>query len=222
MVDRAASERARAEGNAAFRQGKWALSIAHYTRAAALDPTDGVPLTNRAQARLKLEQYEDAERDCDAALRLGPAVKASYRRALARRARGDVAGALADIDDVLVHEPANGAALSERAELLALTSSRPAPAPAPQAAAVPSSSGPRQAIDHALPATAPAQAVTGFAALRQAREGKKAFAGRPTANAAHAAAASPSTATLAIPQAAAAVDSAVAASTSIAASEGGG
>jgi tetratricopeptide (TPR) repeat protein len=65
-------------------------------------------LNNRAMARLKLQQWEDAVTDCSAVLALEPRnVKALLRRATAAQALGQGAAAAADWRAVLAAEPRN-------------------------------------------------------------------------------------------------------------------
>ena len=121
----------RDEGNAAFRSGDFASAVAHYTAAAAADPTCPLALSNRAAAHLKLLDYEAAERDATLALALDHRQpKALLRRGIARaalsgggcggderRERQLLAGARGDLEAVLALEPGNRQA---RAELEAL------------------------------------------------------------------------------------------------------
>ncbi|KNE69034.1 hypothetical protein AMAG_13909 [Allomyces macrogynus ATCC 38327] len=105
-------------GNVYFKKAKYAKAIQHYARAIALDPTDAVFYLNRAAAYLKLDQNEQAEQDCDAALHRDPkSVKALFRRASARRATGNTAGAIADLERALVLEPTNKSVKDELAVL---------------------------------------------------------------------------------------------------------
>jgi cytochrome c-type biogenesis protein CcmH/NrfG len=77
-------------------------------RALELEPGLVSALNNRAMARLKLEQWSDAEQDCSAVLAAEPSnVKALLRRAAARRAQGQAAAAAQDWRAVLRVEPRN-------------------------------------------------------------------------------------------------------------------
>ena len=133
------AEALRDEGNAAFRSGDFASAVAHYSAAAAADPTCPLALSNRAAAHLKLLDYEAAERDATLALALDHRQpKALLRRGMARaalsggagamgagvggplddrRERQLLAGARGDLEAVLALEPGNRQA---RAELEAL------------------------------------------------------------------------------------------------------
>jgi tetratricopeptide (TPR) repeat protein len=97
----------RAEGNEAFGGGEYARAVELYTRAAeaaaaaAVDGGSGeaaLALSNRSLARLKLKDWRAAADDATAALRLDPTfVKSWERRAAARNALGQHAGAAADL-----------------------------------------------------------------------------------------------------------------------------
>lgn len=138
------AEALRDEGNAAFRSGDFASAAAHYSAAAAADPTCPLALSNRAAAHLKLLDYESAERDATLSLQIDHRQpKALLRRGIARaalsggagsaaaagagglllpadaqrRERQLLAGARGDLEAVLALEPNNRQA---RAELEAL------------------------------------------------------------------------------------------------------
>ncbi|WOO84615.1 RNA polymerase II-associated protein 3 [Vanrija pseudolonga] len=157
-MSRAASEAARAEGNAAFRKGKWSDAAQAYTRAIEADSSDPVPYANRAQVWLKLERYPAAEADATRAIERNGGVKASFRRALARRAQGKLPSAAADLRSVLAAEPNNAPAAAELEEVdreiregrdVAEEQAAPAPAPAvkqpPKLAPVPAAASPAAA-----------------------------------------------------------------------------
>ncbi|KAL1407150.1 hypothetical protein Q8F55_006564 [Vanrija albida] len=116
-MSRAESEAARAEGNASFRKGRWTEAAAAYTRAIEADPSDSLPYANRAAAWLKLGRYAAAEADATRALERGGGVKASFRRAAARRAQGQLGAAGEDLRAVLAAEPNNAAAAAELEEV---------------------------------------------------------------------------------------------------------
>jgi len=82
------AQRFKDRGNKRYAGKQFALAIADYSKAIELaDPNDPEAAKfygNRAQCYASLEQHADAERDCDAALRLDPRyVKALVRRATA-------------------------------------------------------------------------------------------------------------------------------------------
>ncbi|EFN56187.1 hypothetical protein CHLNCDRAFT_22514, partial [Chlorella variabilis] len=94
-------------GNEHFKRGRYRQAVEAYTASLALQPTC-LAAANRAMARLKLGQHEEAEADCGEALRLDPLyVKAYQRRATARRQLGDLLGAVQDHESVLRLEPSN-------------------------------------------------------------------------------------------------------------------
>ncbi|OSD02441.1 TPR-like protein, partial [Trametes coccinea BRFM310] len=73
------------QGNEAFKAGDFPKAIGHYTAAFIADPSNPTYPLNRAAAYLKLGKNEDAERDCDAVLRLDSKnVKGLFRRGQAR------------------------------------------------------------------------------------------------------------------------------------------
>ncbi|KAI9064668.1 TPR-like protein [Trametes sanguinea] len=73
------------QGNEAFKAGDFPKAIGHYTAAYIADPSNPTYPLNRAAAYLKLGKNEDAERDCDAVLRLDSRnVKGLFRRGQAR------------------------------------------------------------------------------------------------------------------------------------------
>lgn len=75
-------------------------------------------LNNRAQARLKLQQWAEAEQDAGAVLAQEAAnVKALLRRAAARRALGRGPEAAADLRAALAAQPNNKEAAQQLAEL---------------------------------------------------------------------------------------------------------
>ena len=105
-------------GNALYAKGEYRAAIAEYNQCAILLPFDALPLSNRAQCWLKLQQWSEAERDCSAALELDARnVKALYRRATARKGLGQLDSALADLDRVAAIEPNNKPALQLRREV---------------------------------------------------------------------------------------------------------
>ncbi|KAI0366954.1 hypothetical protein BV20DRAFT_1055279 [Pilatotrama ljubarskyi] len=111
------SAKAQAEkdkGNAAFKAGDFPKAIGHYTAAFLSDPSNPTYTLNRAAAYLKLGKYEDAERDCDAVLRIdGQNVKGLFRRGQARAALQKLQQAEKDFAEVLRLDAANQAAKQE-------------------------------------------------------------------------------------------------------------
>ncbi|KAJ9124086.1 hypothetical protein QFC22_000881 [Naganishia vaughanmartiniae] len=108
------------QGNSAYKKGKWVDAIGHYTTASVLAPQDPAPLLNRAQAYLKIEKWQDAERDCSRVLGLAGQkgnVKALYRRALARKELKSYKDAKSDLEVLLKTEPTNAAAKEELVDI---------------------------------------------------------------------------------------------------------
>ena len=136
-TDDAASavEKIRARGNAFFAAGDVDLAIATYDQAVSLRPLPppaslAACFANRAAAYLKKNSHSFAEKDASAALdNLAAAMKSSpnatadqqakwsvlrlkvlYRRAVARKAQGKLASAIADLQTVLALQPQNSQA----------------------------------------------------------------------------------------------------------------
>ncbi|CDO75142.1 hypothetical protein BN946_scf184639.g4 [Trametes cinnabarina] len=102
------------KGNEAFKAGDFPRAIGHYTAAFIADPSNPTYPLNRAAAYLKLGKNEDAERDCDAVLRLDPkSVKGLFRRGQARVALQKLREAEADFSQALKLDHANQAARQE-------------------------------------------------------------------------------------------------------------
>ncbi|XP_038054486.1 RNA polymerase II-associated protein 3-like [Patiria miniata] len=102
------------KGNALFKQGKYEPAVVCYTAGMEADPTNAILPANRAMANLKLERFEDAERDCDKSISLDCTyIKAYARRAAARFGLGKLEDAKKDYQQVLNLEPSNKQASSE-------------------------------------------------------------------------------------------------------------
>lgn len=128
--DAARFEAARAAGNEAYRAGRYADAVAHYTKAEECNPCSALAPANRALAWLKLHQFRKASDDCSVALALlddfAPEpgttqlrVKCLLRRAEARRGVSPplLAAAARDYVDVLAIEPSNPRAQQALREL---------------------------------------------------------------------------------------------------------
>ena len=115
---KADAEAEKALGNACFKKKQYMQAAQHYTRSMAFDGNNPVYPSNRAMAHLKMGAYEEAERDCDLALRLDQCnVKALLRRGAARAALGSYEEAAQDYARVLDIEPGNRQAKGELALL---------------------------------------------------------------------------------------------------------
>ncbi|XP_059485604.1 protein unc-45 homolog A [Neocloeon triangulifer] len=100
------------EGNDAFKSSAWLQAVHCYTKALELHPVPdsarAILLKNRAAAYLKLEKYNKAEKDCDAAIEICPTdPKALFRRANALEALGRVEEAYRDATNAMKSDPTN-------------------------------------------------------------------------------------------------------------------
>ncbi|GAA5823283.1 hypothetical protein JCM3770_003065 [Rhodotorula araucariae] len=154
------AEQCKQAGNAAFKAGEYELAVAHYSTAIQLDPSVATYPLNRALVHLKLANPRDAETDASTALALdgGRGPKALFRRALARKALGNLDGARSDLQEA----KRQGAGDEVDNELAALTNQLgidaepkvPAPSPASRAKA-PSPSTERLRASVASPSSSP-------------------------------------------------------------------
>jgi tetratricopeptide (TPR) repeat protein len=86
MSGKGKGEKAKEKGNEAFRKGQYAEAVGLYTEAVLADASNHVYYLNRSMAYMKLNKFEDAERDASASLRLGgDNMKAYFRRGTARK-----------------------------------------------------------------------------------------------------------------------------------------
>lgn len=76
--ERKAALEAKAEGNGHYRKREFAEAIACYNRAIELDPTDMTFLTNRAAAYYEDGKYDECIADCQEAVTVGRANRASF------------------------------------------------------------------------------------------------------------------------------------------------
>eukprot|EP00435_Cladocopium_sp_Y103_P025058 s1947_g6.t1 len=108
----AGAEKAKETGNKLFQEGKIEDSERWFSKAIWLveesgkvnapDTLKGILHSNRAYARLQLEQWSSAEGDCSEALKLNSKnPKALFRRALARKGLKQFQGALEDVKHLL-------------------------------------------------------------------------------------------------------------------------
>ncbi|MBW0525000.1 hypothetical protein O181_064715 [Austropuccinia psidii MF-1] len=109
----------RNKGNMAFQNGNFQLAIENYTLAIKANPADYLLFSNRAMARLKLQQWKLAEKDCTRSLELLPFrnCKALFRRATARKHLHKWTEALQDLQLALEIEPTNQSIQKEFTEL---------------------------------------------------------------------------------------------------------
>ncbi|RNF10850.1 putative TPR-repeat protein [Trypanosoma conorhini] len=108
---------AKETGNTFFQSGKFKEAIEAYTTGIDLDPEGTVAHVlygNRSLCYLKLERWEEAERDASACLRLNHSnPKGYFRRAMARKRLGNLKGARTDLEAVLALSPNDASATSE-------------------------------------------------------------------------------------------------------------
>jgi DnaJ homolog subfamily C member 7 len=95
-------DRARTAANDMFKRGKYSDAVEAYTEALEIDPANKVTnsklLGNRAMARIKIKEFDEAKADCDQALKLDPTyTKARRTRAKATGESGDWEQAVKDL-----------------------------------------------------------------------------------------------------------------------------
>lgn len=103
-------DRAKEDGNAAFKSGRMAEAVRLYTQALEVDPTNrgtnSKLFQNRAAAHIKLKKFSAAISDCDAALKLdGSYTKARKTRANALGHSGDWDAAVKELKDLSESNP---------------------------------------------------------------------------------------------------------------------
>ena len=121
----ATADEAKVAGNGHFKAGKWLWAADGYTEAIEIsEPGRGTPqiraaraiyFSNRAQARIKMELFEQAAADCSESLRLAPDnVKTLLRRSKAYEGQDKLVEAVDDMKKVveLSPVPANKKALA--------------------------------------------------------------------------------------------------------------
>ncbi|KAI9471987.1 MAG: hypothetical protein EXX96DRAFT_602575 [Benjaminiella poitrasii] len=74
------ADKAREEGNALFKAGKWPEAIEQYTEAIKRNDKDVRPYSNRAACYLKLMAVHEAEKDADKCIELDPTFTRGYIR----------------------------------------------------------------------------------------------------------------------------------------------
>ncbi len=104
----------RERGNEYFAKGNMEQAVKYYTRSIGFNPRSIPAYSNRAMALLKLKDFEAADADCCAALKLDPNhVKTLLRRGTARNSLGRHRAALADFLAVRELEPSNKQAAAQ-------------------------------------------------------------------------------------------------------------
>ncbi|XP_060052004.1 sperm-associated antigen 1 isoform X2 [Erinaceus europaeus] len=99
--------REKEKGNEAFNAGDYEEAVMYYSRSLSVLPTVAA-YNNRAQAELKLQNWNSAFMDCEKVLELEPGnLKALLRRATTYKQQNKVQEALEDLHKVLDAEPDN-------------------------------------------------------------------------------------------------------------------
>lgn len=115
------AQREKDKGNEAFRSGDYEEAISYYSRSLSVLPSTAA-YNNRAQAEIKLKNWQNAFNDCEQVLNLEPNnMKALLRRATVNKNLQNYPAALDDLKTVLHQEPDNPIAkkvLCELEELL--------------------------------------------------------------------------------------------------------
>ncbi|XP_036732180.2 sperm-associated antigen 1 [Manis pentadactyla] len=105
------------KGNEAFNSGDYEEAVMYYTRSISVLPTI-VAYNNRAQAEIKLQNWNSAFQDCEKVLELEPGnVKALLRRATTFKHQNKLQEAIEDLSKVLDVEPDNELAKKTLAEV---------------------------------------------------------------------------------------------------------
>ncbi|XP_012664957.1 sperm-associated antigen 1 [Otolemur garnettii] len=99
--------REKEKGNEAFNSGDYEEAVMYYTRSISAFPTVAA-YNNRAQAEIKLQNWNSAFQDCEKVLELEPGnVKALLRRATTYKHQNKLQEAIEDLSKVLDAEPDN-------------------------------------------------------------------------------------------------------------------
>ncbi|OIR57880.1 MAG: chaperone activator Sti1 [Amphiamblys sp. WSBS2006] len=100
LHDPVLGEKARAEGTALFKEGKYPEAIEKYTEAIRRNDQDAKAYANRAAAYMKLLAYTEAMNDCNACLQIDPAfIKAHIRKSEIELAQKQHVTALCTCED---------------------------------------------------------------------------------------------------------------------------
>nr|XP_058961372.1 tetratricopeptide repeat protein 12-like isoform X1 [Pocillopora verrucosa] len=102
----AEAEKLKGKGNAAFKEGNYPEAISNYTVAITKSGSNPVLYTNRAQAYIKLNDFNSAIQDCNLALKIDPRwVKAFVHKARALQAQGKFDEAISVLKDAIKEAP---------------------------------------------------------------------------------------------------------------------
>ena len=105
-------DRARTAANDLFKRAKYSDAVNAYTETLTIDSTNKVTnaklLGNRAMARMKIKEFDEAKADCDEAIKLDPTYsKARRLRAKATGESGDWEQAVKDLKALAEDSPAD-------------------------------------------------------------------------------------------------------------------
>ncbi|KAM4906416.1 sperm-associated antigen 1 [Sylvia borin] len=109
--------REKEKGNEAFATGDYVEAVTYYTRSISVMPTATV-YNNKAQAEIKLQDWDSALQDCEKVLDMEPGnIKALMRRATVHSHLQNYQTALEDLNKVLSVEPENSMAKKSLLEI---------------------------------------------------------------------------------------------------------
>ncbi|XP_030086694.1 sperm-associated antigen 1 isoform X2 [Serinus canaria] len=109
--------REKEKGNEAFATGDYAEAVTYYTRSISVIPTAAV-YNNKAQAEIKLQDWDNALQDCEKVLDMEPGnIKALMRRATVHNHLQNYQTAIEDLNKVLSVEPENSMAKKSLQEI---------------------------------------------------------------------------------------------------------
>ncbi|XP_012499041.1 PREDICTED: sperm-associated antigen 1 [Propithecus coquereli] len=109
--------REKEKGNEAFNSGDYEEAVMYYTRSISALPTVAA-YNNRAQAEIKLQNWNSAFQDCEKVLELEPGnIKALLRRATTYKHQNKLQEAIEDLSKVLDVEPDNDLAKKTLSEV---------------------------------------------------------------------------------------------------------
>ncbi|XP_077043571.1 sperm-associated antigen 1 isoform X1 [Agelaius phoeniceus] len=109
--------REKEKGNEAFATGDYVEAVTYYTRSLSVIPTAAV-YNNKAQAEIKLQDWDNALQDCEKVLDMEPGnIKALMRRATVHSHLQNYQTAIEDLNKVLSVEPENSMAKKSLLEI---------------------------------------------------------------------------------------------------------
>ncbi|KAM6087330.1 sperm-associated antigen 1 [Chlamydotis macqueenii] len=109
--------REKEKGNEAFASGDYVEAVTYYTRSLSVIPT-AAAYNNKAQAEIKLQEWDSALQDCEKVLDMEPGnIKALMRRATVHTQLQNYQTAMEDLKKVLCVEPENAIAKKNLLEI---------------------------------------------------------------------------------------------------------